>query len=327
MKPNPSRLLEVALLSFSYVSSEEKIEDISRKLDRICSLMNSVGISPSSAQPQIVTQVTPGPSSGGLSPAASRVQTGDDSESELEGELSLTAHAVFATDFVEQAVSKNQTIPVTPEMTSSLNALRKIIDTNSSSRHSSNSPNSPPKHVVTNEVRGGLTMPPLHSAFTCLGILKGRSSSSHNPLYIYFADCLQKENVKVRYMWTYEIDSVGQFMEYFLTVYSGKPSNADLIIVNAGLYRLFHECSAVETDPALKADYKAQSALCHQNLEPLLTRLPFILPCTLDYIMALSMGVYLPISKAFFFQRGNRELIQCSRNTTWTRGSPPWPGA
>ncbi|EMR72049.1 putative fungal specific transcription protein [Eutypa lata UCREL1] len=91
-------------------------------------------------------------------------------------------------------------------------------------------------------------------------------------------------------MWTYEIDSVGQFMEYFLTVYSGKPSNADLIIVNAGLYRLFHECSAVETDPALKADYKAQSALCHQNLEPLLTRLPFILPCTLDYIMALSMG-------------------------------------
>lgn len=134
----------------------------------------------------------------------------------------------------------------------------------------------------------------------------------------------RKENVRVRYLWSYEIESVGQFMEYFLTVYSGKPSNADLIIVNAGLHRLFHECSVVETDPLLKADYKAQSSLCHQNLESLLKRLPFILPCTLDYILALCMGVYLPYLETLL-HRENRQLIQCSLYTT--KASQHWRGA
>lgn len=92
-------------------------------------------------------------------------------------------------------------------------------------------------------------------------------------------------------MWCYEIDSISQFMDYFLTVYSGKPSTAQLIIVNAGLDRLFAECSVVESDPALKADYKAQASACRQNMESVLTRLPFILPFTIDYALALSLAV------------------------------------
>ena len=100
-----------------------------------------------------------------------------------------------------------------------------------------------------------------------------------------------EENIALRIIWSYEIDSIGQFMEYVVAVYSGKSSNADLIIVNAGLDRLFTACSGVEKDSTLQADYKAQALLCRQNLEFTLSRLPFILPATINHILALCMAV------------------------------------
>ena len=80
-------------------------------------------------------------------------------------------------------------------------------------------------------------------------------------------------------------------MEYVIAVYSGKSSNVDLIIVNAGLDRLFTACGGVEKDTARQADYKAQAQLCRQNLEFTLSRLPFILPATINHILALCMAV------------------------------------
>jgi hypothetical protein len=65
----------------------------------------------------------------------------------------------------------------------------------------------------------------------------------------------------------------------------------DLIIVNAGLSRLFHDCSCFETDPHAKAEYENQARACHQNLEILVTRLPLTAPYTFDLALALSMAV------------------------------------
>ncbi|RYP71915.1 hypothetical protein DL771_004518 [Monosporascus sp. 5C6A] len=237
--------------------------------DRICSLVNTIGHSPGSAQPHFVLQSAPSPSSCGVS-TSPRAHAVDASELELESDFFLTAHAAFATEFVEKAVKKSSTMHVPPEVTTSLRALREIIDINPSSRHSSDVQGPQPEGVPAGETIGGVQMPPLQSAITCLGMLRAQ----------------------VRYMWCGEIDSIGQFMEYFLTVYSGKPSNADLIIVNAGLSRLFTECSSVETEPSSKADYKSQASVCRQNLELILTRLPFILPFTIDYALALYMAVY-----------------------------------
>lgn len=65
----------------------------------------------------------------------------------------------------------------------------------------------------------------------------------------------------------------------------------DLIIVNAGLSRLFHDCSCFETDPHAKAEYENQARACHQNLEILVSRLPLTAPYSFDLALALSMAV------------------------------------
>lgn len=76
-----------------------------------------------------------------------------------------------------------------------------------------------------------------------------------------------------------------------MTVYFGKPTLADLIITHAGLQRLLLECEKMEHDQALKNELKTQGLLCRQNLEMILAGLPFNLPCTADYVLALYMAV------------------------------------
>jgi hypothetical protein len=76
-----------------------------------------------------------------------------------------------------------------------------------------------------------------------------------------------------------------------MTVYFGKPTLADLIITHMGLQRLLLECSKMEQDETLKNEFRAQGMLCRQNLETILAGLPFNLPCTADYVLALYMAV------------------------------------
>lgn len=68
-------------------------------------------------------------------------------------------------------------------------------------------------------------------------------------------------------------------------------NNTNLIIVNAGLYWLFAECDNETADAALKTEYKSYRDLCRNNLETLLSGLPFHLPSTQDVTLALSLAV------------------------------------
>lgn len=76
-----------------------------------------------------------------------------------------------------------------------------------------------------------------------------------------------------------------------MTVYFGKPTLADLIITHAGLQRLLFECAKMEPNEVLKNEFRTQGMLCRQNLETILAGLPFNLPCTFDYVLALYMAV------------------------------------
>lgn len=93
-------------------------------------------------------------------------------------------------------------------------------------------------------------------------------------------------------MWAYEFESPEHFQDYFLTVYGSSQSTlAEKIILLAGLLPLFSECSCVLDDQSLKDHYLAQVALCRESLETLLASLPFHLPSTYDYVLALALAV------------------------------------
>jgi len=89
-----------------------------------------------------------------------------------------------------------------------------------------------------------------------------------------------------------EID-VGQFVDYFFTVYSGTPSLADHIIVHCGLHNLLVPYGKQQKDKTSQEDIKSQASLCQQNLESILANLPFSIPSTYDFALALLMAVWL----------------------------------
>ena len=96
---------------------------------------------------------------------------------------------------------------------------------------------------------------------------------------------------RLKFFWCVEFQSISQFVEYFMTVYFGKPTLADLIITNGGLQGILIECGNMEKNETLKSEFKSQGMLCRQNLETILASLPFNLPPTSDYILALFMAV------------------------------------
>lgn len=95
-----------------------------------------------------------------------------------------------------------------------------------------------------------------------------------------------------KYFWAFELESVEQFSEYFFSVYStSAASTADRIIVYIGLFWLFAECAYVVTDQHTEGEYKKQAELCRDCAETLLAGLPFHMPPSFSYVLALSMAV------------------------------------
>lgn len=104
-------------------------------------------------------------------------------------------------------------------------------------------------------------------------------------------DCEYVESPRLRFFCCIELENIGQFVEYFMTVYSGTPTVADLIIVHCGLRNFFVGHGNMEEDEVLKNELKAQGMLCRKNLETILANLPLNLPCTFDFVLALLMAV------------------------------------
>ncbi|KAG5766780.1 hypothetical protein H9Q72_005152 [Fusarium xylarioides] len=135
--------------------------------------------------------------------------------------------------------------------------------------------------------------------------LKERGPSHGNPkppaTHGILADA---KSSRLRFCWCMEID-VGQFVDYFFTVYSGTPSLADLIIVHCGLHNLLVPYGKQQKDKTSQEDIKSQGSLCQQNLESILANLPFSIPSTYDFALALLM------TTTYFVQR-------CSMSQAWS---------
>jgi hypothetical protein len=89
-----------------------------------------------------------------------------------------------------------------------------------------------------------------------------------------------------------DLQTISQFTTYFIKVCSpGAATAADLVIVNAGLFWLFCECAYAVSDEHLKQEYDEEALSARANLETILSRLPFHVPATLDYVYAMTMAV------------------------------------
>lgn len=97
----------------------------------------------------------------------------------------------------------------------------------------------------------------------------------------------------MRYFWAMEFESVGQVTEQLLNAYGTdrQPSNAEWIITYIGLHWLFLQSSQFATDPAIQERYAAHAVECRKGADAVLAQLPFHVPSTMDYVLALTMAV------------------------------------
>jgi hypothetical protein len=88
--------------------------------------------------------------------------------------------------------------------------------------------------------------------------------------------------------------NIDLFISYMIRVYyPGTFTDADFIIVNAGLYTLFTERMLLEKDPQLIEAIQVHVVTAKENFEAALSCLPLTVPATMDYVLALALGVRL----------------------------------
>jgi hypothetical protein len=86
------------------------------------------------------------------------------------------------------------------------------------------------------------------------------------------------------------------FVGYIRKVYfpGGGFSTADFIIVNGGLIDVFLRSTLLEEDVSKRETLGLHMAMCEANLETALSLLPIHMPNTIDYCLALLVGVSMP---------------------------------
>lgn len=287
--------------------SESKLDAISRKLDRISLAVDNISSSSqqlqggsSAAHTAISSQVTP--ISHASSPSCN-IRTGPEKGSEFEGDVTLTTQATFATDFLQQVVDSNQPSQTLPEIKSHLDALRKILAGKEVTADETCLVDT--QRIMSPQEHGGFQLPPVNLAMMAVQRLRGNPCDTcpykHTDIVV--------ESSRLQLFWRAEFHSISQFVEYLMTVYFGKPTLADLIVTHVGLVSLLHECGNVETEEVLKNEFAAQATICRQNLESILAGLPFNMPCTPDYILALFMAVSVSAGSPFEEHATNRSPV------------------
>ncbi|KAI0107925.1 hypothetical protein F4776DRAFT_414610 [Hypoxylon sp. NC0597] len=264
-------------------SYEQKIDQIVRKLgvlDQKVSLLSrgTSATSPQLSNLQYSTAINSEQSASPLRkydyPEASGDRTrsqNDSPRTEYEGESSLAAHASFATGHLEDLVNSSPAEAMSLELTSIVEVLREAVDAQKEEIDTLELLYPRAKSLAPGSSLRDLPMPPIESALACLQMVK--------------------EHPHIKWMWVVEFHYLHQFTDYVLRVYSrGNTTDADLIIVNAGLYWLFEACITVVDDRQVEAQYQNHVALCRSNVETVLAQLPFYFPTTIDYVFAMSIS-------------------------------------
>ncbi|KAF5577863.1 hypothetical protein FPCIR_11846 [Fusarium pseudocircinatum] len=262
-------------------SLESKIDHLSEKLDTVLAsienLESSLGQIDASAPSSRTNLAENTPLSLAGSNLFRKTPVEDHSGSELHSDAVLATQAAFATKFAQKAVDSSRLLQVSPDVRPCLDALRDELKEREPGHGDPKPPNT---YGISDASQHHFTLPPIQLAMAAIHELKGRLC------------------------WCMEID-VGQFVDHFFTVYSGTPTLADLIIVHCGLHSLLVPYGKQQKGKTSQEDIRSQASLCQQNLESILANLPFNIPSTYDFALALLM------TTTYFIQR-------CSMSQAWS---------
>ncbi|KAK4133515.1 hypothetical protein BT67DRAFT_52832 [Trichocladium antarcticum] len=224
----------------------------------------------------------------GSSPAAAAGDAGDvmygaenddDAVGEFEGDSSMAAQTVFASEFLEHTVTRTLPADLDPDMRSALSSLQQIVRMqNRQSARESRFAHAKPLP------RGGireLPMPPAHVVIAALREVKDVPLVSFATICTFIAADNFTDQCRKVYFAT---------EDYSLMRWG---------VVNAGLYFLFQE-KACLADDAPRARFLEYQALCRDNLETALTNLPLLLPARRESLEVLLLGAFYAIEISKF---------------------------
>ncbi|KAL2192487.1 hypothetical protein P885DRAFT_72972 [Corynascus similis CBS 632.67] len=269
---------------------ERKIDHFESRLANIENMLRELAVSINSRSPSVSVSVAESGPAGTL--PAPRSATGDstdivygidddDDEAALafEGDSSMTAQTVFASEFLENTVTRTLPPDLAPDMQSALSLLQQIVSMqNRPSAHESRFANAKPLP------KGGLRelpMPPAHVVVAALREAKDAGAASFATICTFVA----AENFAERCSKVYFATEDFSLMSWG--------------VVNAGLYFLLQEKASL-AEGARRAQLLEYQSLCRDNLETALTNLPLLMPARKESIELLLLGAIYAIEISKF---------------------------
>ncbi|OTB04759.1 hypothetical protein M426DRAFT_320617 [Hypoxylon sp. CI-4A] len=277
------------LISSQY---ERKIDQIEERLGGIETLLRN--LSPISANRGSTAEVFTRQPSDKLTPLSVTSNSRDDTSStvfdpedagDFEGNSSLAAHTVFASEFLENAVQGTSLRQNggSSKIEAALSSLRQIVNMQESRRtvtsfHEFRLPSQ--KQSFKTNLRD-LPLPPMTLVAEQLRKMK------HSPIPMMLA---------VLYCF---ID-IERFTDQCRRVYFNTEDITDsaYMFVFSGLGYVFFEAGLGTEDPEEKAQYDVYYNMCQKNLDVVLGQLNLLMPATLDNIEALLMASSFSIDQS-----------------------------
>ncbi|KAL2136551.1 hypothetical protein VTI74DRAFT_3096 [Chaetomium olivicolor] len=203
----------------------------------------------------------------------------DDDISAFEGDSSMTAQTVFASEFLESTVTRALPHDLDPDIRSALSSLQQIV-----SMQNRPSPNESRFVNAKPLPKGGLRELPMPPAQVVVATLR---EVKDVPLVSFTTICtfIATENFPERCSKVYFATEDFSLMTWG--------------IVNAGLYFLFQEKASL-AQGAQRAQLLEYQRLCRDNLETALTNLPLLMPPRKESIEVLLLGAFYAIEISKF---------------------------
>ncbi|ROT38994.1 fungal-specific transcription factor domain-containing protein [Sodiomyces alkalinus F11] len=194
----------------------------------------------------------------------------------IEGDSSLTAHSVFANEFLQKVVNTESLQDASLEMRETLDSLHHIVNALKQPTASSEMTYPNARRLPRPSSKHGSEMPPITKAVAMIRLAKSHSLVSTT--------------------WMFELIPMQHFSEVCLGVYFADDySEADFISANAGLHCMFQDYANMHAAGSEKEEYLRFARMCRENLETALANLPLHLPTTSDSIIALLFGTFYTI--------------------------------
>ncbi|KAB5547153.1 hypothetical protein GE09DRAFT_1174924 [Coniochaeta sp. 2T2.1] len=203
-------------------------------------------------------------------------------DSAFEGQSSLTAHTVQASEFLEHVVTRERwnNQQMSPNMQSALSSLQQIVRMQQQKKKARMMGSVSRREVKFSNQKpvppGGLKDLPMPPSQVVINMLRDI-----------------KDNPPVTFTLVVVILAVKDFTESCRKVFFSTEDFSlwTFIVVNCGLYYLFQEkYIMMDENSGAAAEYLQYHQMCRDNLETALANLPFFMPPKMETIEALLLG-------------------------------------